>query len=73
MPAKMHEALIQRMLQSDSVSNRDQAYAIAKERGWFKQKGEHIVMTDEGRKAARNAVRHLDDNGWRWTGSRWRK
>lgn len=57
---KMQEALLQRMMQSDSVDSYESAIRIAKSKGWLEQKNGHLVLTQEGRNNARNAQRHME-------------
>lgn len=70
----MEQALLKRMKQgSKEINSTDSAIAVAKSQNFLKQKGDGLVMTEKGRDAARNAMRHLEKKGYSWKGKKWKK
>jgi len=47
------DGLIKKIKSSESVDSDEAAIRIAKDRGWIKQKGSELALTDKGMKTAR--------------------
>lgn len=70
---KALDALLRRIMSGNEDIDRGSAIAIAKERDWIKQKGDSLVLTEKGKKAADSAANTLKEKGYHWTGRSWQR
>ena len=67
---KMESALLQRIEGNVDLDNsnaddkKSAAIAIAKSQGYLEQDGKNLNMTDKGEKAAKKAIKTMEDQGY---------